>query len=158
MHFSFKDQHMLRLVKLKKRTFYIMIISAAAVILSVSVDTLLRANNDLLFNEWIAGGSFEINDSEQLYRLYLSSLMADYFFRMIVPVAFGLQTYFAFIKSGVGIVYKIIWAVIIGAMLIVTLLNFDPSSPVYYITSAAYVIIVISLLRIKHNPQKSVGG
>jgi glutathionyl-hydroquinone reductase len=91
---------MLRLVKLKKRTFYIMIISAAAVILSVSVDTLLRANNDLLFNEWITGGSFEINDSEQLYRLYLSSLMADYFFRMIVPVAFGLQTYFAFISPG----------------------------------------------------------
>jgi hypothetical protein len=84
--------------------------------------------------------------------------MIDYFFRLIVPVVFGLQTYFAHIRSGVGIIYKAVWAVVLGGMLIVTILNFDTSSPAYYISGVAYVIIMISLLRIKHNPQKNVGG
>jgi len=149
---------MLNLVKLKKATFYIMVISAAAIILSISVDTLLRANNDILFNRWLTENSFADGTDDQLYRVYLGSLMVDYFFRLIVPVVFGLQTYFAYIKSGVGIVYKVVWAVILGGMLIVTLLNFDTASPAYYISGIAYVIIIVSILRIKHNSQKTIGG
>jgi hypothetical protein len=149
---------MLNLVKLKKTTFYIMVISAAAVILAISVDTLLRANNEVLFKSWLMESSFTDATDDQLYRVYLGSLMVDYFFRLIVPVVFGLQTYFAYTKSGVGIVYKAVWTVVLGGMLFVTILNFDTSSPAYYISGIAYVIIIISILRIKHNSQKTIGG
>lgn len=158
MHFYLKDPDMLNLVKLKKSNFYPMIIAAAAIILSISLDTLLRANNDVLFNSWMTENNFGTGSDDQYYRVYLGSLMIDYFFRLIVPVVFGLQTYFAYIRSGVGIIYKAVWAVVLGGMLMVTILNFDTSSPAYYISGVAYVIIMISLLRIKHNSQKTVGG
>ncbi len=149
---------MLELVKLKKSTFYTLVISAAVIILSVSLDTLLRANSEVLYNGWLTENSYLTGSDEELYRVYLGSLMVDYFFRLIVPVVFGLQTYFAYVRSGVGIIFKAIWAVVLGGMLVVTLLNFDTASPVYYISCTAYVIIIVSLLRIRHNSQKTIGG
>ena len=149
---------MLELAKLKKSIFYIMMISAATIIVSVSVDTLLRANNDVLYFNWLTENSFTAGSDDQFYRVYLGSLMVDYFFRLIAPVVFGLQTYFAYIRTGVGIVYKSVWAVVLGGMLMVTILNFDTASPAYYISVTAYAIIIISLIKIKHNSQKSIGG
>ena len=97
-------------------------------------------------------------DEAEQYQVYLGILMTEYFFKLIVPIIYGLQTYFAYVKSGVGIVYKAIWAVILIAMLVVTVMNFNMQSPSYYITTIAYIVTIIALLNSKKDSQKNIGG
>lgn len=146
------------LIRIKKSIFYITIISIAIIIFTTSVDTLLNAKNVSSFQLWLKENSIDAANEAQHYQIYLGILMTEYFLKLIVPVIYGLQTYFAYVKSGVGIVYKAIWTVILGAILVVTVLNFNISSPAYYITAALYIVIIITLLNIKKETQKDIGG
>ena len=156
--FFFTDCRMFELIKIKKKNFYTTIISIAAIILAVSAETLAKANNNALFEIWLTDNGFKLADEAQMYGVYLSATIFEYFLRLIVPFVYGLQTYFAYVKTGVGAVYKAIWAVILGAMLVITFLNFEIESFAYYVSAAAYVIIIISLLLIKKDPKKDIGG
>ncbi len=145
---------MLELIRIKKKLFYITMVSVALIILTISVDTLIKANNEVSFNIWQAENSLETLEEVEQYRVYLGILMVDYFFRLIVPMVYGLQTYFAYKKSGVGIIYKSIWSVILIAMLIVTILNFNTASLADYLTGISYIVIIITLLNIKKDSKK----
>ena len=92
------------LIRIKKSIFYITMISIAVIILTISVDTLFSANSESSFQIWLADNSMGTFDESQQYQVYLGILMTDYFFRLIVPIVYGLQTYFAYVKSGIGIV------------------------------------------------------
>lgn len=146
------------LIRIKKNIFYILIISVAVIILTISIDTLFNAKSVSSFQLWLNENNIDTVQEADYYQVYLGILMTEYFFKLIVPIIYGLQTYFAYVKSGVGIVYKAIWTVILGAMFVVTLLNFNIASFVNYITAIAYIVIIISILNIKKETQKDIGG
>jgi hypothetical protein len=85
---------------LPKKQANILLITICILLLSITLDTFMRVKDSTLFDAWysqLMADGIEMS-LETGFSMYISSNLSRYFFFILVPMAMGIHTFFAFIK------------------------------------------------------------
>lgn len=145
-------------IKLPEKQFYSILILCSIIILLNSLEVMINVKDISIYNEWIDG----INISESLntegvnyYQLYLTSNLIYFFIKIIIPMALGIYTYFAFKYTRVNKIYVHIWAILLSGNLIHVIIEQKIDSIFYYINILCYIILITKILALSKLIQNS---
>lgn len=133
--------------QLPQKHTYIILITVSVLILSLSLDTLMRVKDLALYDLWYKDMAKEIGYSfEDAFSIYVTANISAYFFNVVIPMAFGIHTYLAYRKIRINSLFVFIWVVLLigGALYVVT--TFALGSIFYYINIVGYVVLIITIL------------
>ncbi len=131
--------------KLPTQKFYILIIACSVIIFSASLDVMLRVKDAALFNQWIETNAL-VGDETQLLSHYISIHLSVFFTKIIIPVLFGIYTYFAYTKLRINQLYVFMWTVLNFGGLAYTAIEMNLSSIFYYVSIIGYAVMLITIL------------
>lgn len=140
------------MAKFPKRQLYIILLTAAAIILAASLETLVRVKDLSLFREWLAEADktegFPLAD-EEAYKIYVASHLSSFFVKIIIPAGLALHSYFAYIKLRFNGLFIFLWTVLAAMGLAQTFTAWNWLSVFSYINFLGYGVLataVVSLL------------
>ena len=131
--------------KLPTSKFYILILSCSLIILSASLEVMFRVKDVTLFNQWIEQNKF-VGDEALLLSQYISLNLTVFFSKIIIPVMFGVYTYFAYIKLRINQLYVFMWTVLNLGGLAYTAIEMNLNSVFYYVSIIGYAVMLITIL------------
>lgn len=109
---------------------------------------MIKTKDILLYEEWYRGAVNSGLDAgyEDSFGMYLSINLSEFFMKVLIPMALGLYSYFAYVKIRVNKLFVFIWTVLLGgaAAYIAIDKNFD--SVFYYIILGSYIVTVFTVL------------
>ena len=139
-------------ISMSKGIFYTIVILCATIILSNSIDAIIRAKDIDLFNMWINDVSQKIDtvnqSREQLYSTYLTMCLSNFFVRVVTPMGLAINSYFSFIKLGVSKLFVSIWTVLLIGLFAFTLIGQSLNSIFFIISSVCYVVLVVLIINL----------
>lgn len=124
---------------------YILLISCALVIATASLEVMFRVKDLSLFNQWIADNNIT-GDSSVILSQYISVCLSAFITKIIIPVTFGIYTYFAYIKIRINQLYVFMWTVLNLGGLAYTVVEWQLGSIFFYITILGYAVMLLTLL------------
>ncbi len=130
--------------KLPKKHMYILLISLSVMILSMSLETMMRVKDIALFDIWYKN-QVDIT-REAGYSIYITATLSYFIQRVIVPMAFGIHTYFAYTKIRVNKLFVFMWTVLLGGGLAFNLITLQFGSMFYYINNVLFIILIGTVL------------
>jgi small-conductance mechanosensitive channel len=139
-----------------KKQYYIILFSLATLLMFLSLDVIIRVKDITLFLLWVEKNASMVDgmlEEEQL-SLYVTSNLSYYFIKSIIPIFFGIQSYFAYIKTRIGNLYIAVWSVLFGGSMIYHILEFKFDSILYYIICIIYMVIMMTLLSLYNEINK----
>ncbi|MBM7560790.1 hypothetical protein [Fusibacter tunisiensis] len=129
--------------KLPKKQLYSILFSVALVILVASLEVLIKVKDISLFNAW----SVQIENMDgNLFDLYVSSQMSQYFTKIIIPMLFGVYTYFAYSKIRINSLFVFMWSILIVGSLGYSISDFNYHSVFFYGFLIGYTVMLITVL------------
>lgn len=123
---------------------YILLISLSVMILSMSLETMMRVKDIALFDIWYKN-QVDIT-REAGYSIYITATLSYFIQRVIVPMAFGIHTYFAYTKIRVNKLFVFMWTVLLGGGLAFNLITLQFGSMFYYINNVLFIILIGTVL------------
>lgn len=143
---------------LPKKQLYIILILCSIIILSVSIDILIKAKDIELYRKWKDDiKSKNISSVDTSLEGYISKNLVYLFSKIMVPLFLSLNAYFAYTKTRINSLFIIVWSMLILASIIGTFLELSIYSIFYYINIASYIILlftILSLIRLKEKNNK----
>lgn len=140
---------------LAKKQLYIILIVCGLIILSLSIDTLIKAKDIELYRQWKHNmDSKDIPAFDTSFQGYISKNLVYFFSKIMVALFLSLNTYFAYTKMGINNLFIIVWTMLVSASLIGTFLELSIYSVFYYINILLHVILlftILSLIGLKNN-------
>lgn len=135
-------------VKLPKKQFYTLIAALGVILFALSAEVMIRVKDILLFEQWYdeALGSGLTAGYEELFDVYLSLNLSDFFFKAIVPMLMGIYSYFAYVKIRINKLFVFIWTVLLVGAAAYIAVGRNFSSVFYYIILALYIVAVFTVL------------
>lgn len=134
--------------KLPKKHFYIIISSLSIIILALSLEVMMTVKDISLYDIWYNDALKEglLLGYEESFSIYVSTNLSSYIQKLVVPMALGTHTYFAYTKIRISKLFVFIWVVLLigAASYIGVEMNF--ASIFYYIEIVTYVVTVITVL------------
>ncbi len=131
--------------RLPVKQLYIFLTACALIILSSSLDVMIRVKDLNLFDQWRLASGIEA-DLNDLFNAYVTISLSIYFFKIIVPIIFGIYSYFAYKKIRVNQLFVFIWTVLNLGGLAYVLVERQYGSVFFYLSAVGYLINVITLL------------
>jgi hypothetical protein len=130
----------------KKQT--VVILSALSVlILFISLESMIRIKDLQLFRSWYE--SFEVSkmsiSESEAFNVYVTGQLALYFFRIVVPMIFGIHVFVAYVKLRINKLFIFIWSVLLLGSLAYRLVDKDYTSVFFYINSIGYGVVLWNL-------------
>jgi hypothetical protein len=134
--------------KLPKKQLYMILIGVSLVILSMSLEVMMKVKDVALYDQWFAEVVKTSTDlsSENAFSVYVTGNLSVYFSRVIVPMAFGIHTYFAYTKIRINKLFVFMWTVLLlgGIAYIAVTKEFD--SIFYYLNMILQGTLVLTVL------------
>lgn len=127
------------------KKLYILLISCAFVIVIASLEVMFRVKDLSLFNQFLLDSNLTGDPSLYLNH-YISICLSAFFTKIIIPVTFGIYTYFAFIKIRINNLYVFMWTVLNLGALAYTVIEWQLGSIFFYITVLGYAVMLLTLL------------
>lgn len=143
--------------RLSKKNFYRIIILCGALILLASVEVLAKAK-DLDYFEFVNQSLSTQGSSPLSYETFVTSLIAAYLGKIIIPAGLAFNTWIAFVKTGYNRLFVFSWSVFLLAALAYHLLTLELTSIFYYLTVLFYLILLFLLIRLPRQNQKEEGA
>ncbi len=132
-------------IKLPSKKFYIILISCAAIIFAASMETMMRVKDIGLYNQWLADlDSQMIVDNP--YDIYVTANLSYYFLMVIIPMAYGLHSYFAYTKLRINGLFVFLWTVMVLGGLAYNVIEFNFYSVFYYAKILGYLVLLLTTL------------
>lgn len=131
--------------KLPEKKLYIILISCAIIILAASLEVMIRVKDLALFEEWVKASQLVVDRSDLLSQ-YISLNLSAFFSKIIVPVTFGIYTYYAYIKIRINALYVFMWSVLSLGGLAYTIIELQLNSILYYVSILGYVVLLFTIL------------
>ena len=148
-------------IYMSKKIFYLIVSLCAVIIMANSIEAFIKAKDLGLFEAWLANPKLNIDRSQntnQIYSIYLTMCLSVFIMRVITPVALGINTYFAFIKTKVNKLFVFIWIVLLVGLFMFTSIG-ELHFSIFFIISAichiGLLFIMIYLLE-EINKQKNI--
>lgn len=131
--------------KLPTKKLYIILISCAIIILTASLEVIIRVKDLALFEEWVRVTQLN-GERSQLLSQYVSMNLTAFFSKIIVPATFGIYTYYAYIKIRINALYVFMWSVLCLGGLAYTVIEWQLGSMLYYVSILAYLVLLYTTL------------
>lgn len=138
--------------KLPKRHFYILVSLLGFIILLLSLEIMMIVKDISLYDKWFndafaAGVQLDYNHA---YSVYVSTNLASYFQKIIVPMMLGTHAYFAYIKLRINKLFVFIWTVLMLGSLAYIAVELNFGSVFYYLEIVSHVVVVITLISLTY--------
>lgn len=127
------------------KKLYILLISCAVVIVTASLEVMFRVKDLSLFNQFLLDNNITGDPSLYLSH-YISVCLSVFFTKIIIPVSFGIYTYFAYIKIRINQLYVFMWTVLNLGGLAYTAIEWQLDSVFFYVTILGYAVMLLTLL------------
>lgn len=136
-------------IKFPKRQLYIILIAVAFVIFISSIDVLMRVKDSELFELWrsqvVNSGAYP-EGFNPTFDDYAGAEMFRYLFKIAIPMGFGLLTYLTYTKLRLNRIFIFIWSVLLVGGMAYTFFELNFGSVFYYLVIAGYLVLIISVL------------
>lgn len=130
---------------LKTKDYYRLIVPCGIIILLASLEILAKAK-DLEYFNYVNQSLQEAGNPNITYGDFVVSLMAAYVSRILVPVGLGLNSYYAYSKSGITRIFIWSWGIFTFAALAFHVLTLELSSMFYYALIILYIVLLLFLI------------
>ena len=141
---------MYKTINLEKGQYHIIILLAIISLLSISMDSLFKVKDYLLFESWYIENIGKLGgySLEEGFNTYLNINLFSMILRGLVPVGLSINTYLAYIKTGINKAYIYMWLILLSLNLIFTLIEFNLTSIFFYISSIGHLLLILYILRL----------
>lgn len=139
---------MLSNVKIPKKKYYIILILTSIIILSISLESLIRVKDLSLFNDWVTSNEISISSDYEYrdaFNSYLVLVLITMFVKIVIPVALSIHSYFAYTRIGINKLFVFIWSVLLLGGLAYEIIGFNLSSIFFYISIIIYLALIITI-------------
>ena len=152
---------MLSNVKIPKRKYYLILIFTSAIIMSISLETMFRVKDIVLFEEWIQINNISVNSDYELSQIFNSYLilgLGTMFMKIIIPMALSIHSYFAYTRIRINRLFIFIWSVLLVGGLAYELIGFNLGSIFSYLNIIVYIVLIITILSLNSVIDISIKG
>lgn len=138
------------------KTLNLLLLITGILILLHSVEVLMRVKDVDVYENWqkavLASGVYPEGITPS-FSDYVGTELFRYFFRIAIPMAFGLYTFLTAKKLGVSALYLFVWTVTLFGGMAYTFFELNFSSLFYYLIIAGYLVLIITLLSLTGDTQ-----
>ncbi len=135
--------------KLPKKQLYLILIPCAIIVLSSSIETMIKVKDISLYQSWVQtlnqGNSLQTT-YDQSFDSYLVANLTYLFFKVVIPIFLSINTYLAYTHIRINRLFIFIWTVLVLGGLSYTFVEQSFYSVFYYINMAGYIVLVIAIL------------
>lgn len=148
--------------EMTKKTYYLIVGLCTAIIITNSIETILKVKDTNLFDLWLSNPNLNIDrvgqTTDQMYSTYLTMCLSIFLIRVITPIALAINSYFSFIKLRVNKLFVFIWIVLIVGLFAFTSIGESLYSIFFILSGICYVALVFVLLTLwkQINKQKNI--
>lgn len=149
---------MLANVKIPKKEFNIILIFTSILIFSISMETLFKVKDILLFEEWAIHNNIPLNsdhDIDQAFSSYLILGLMTMFMKVVIPMALSIHTYFAYTRIRINRLFIFIWSLFLLGGLAYEVIDFSIGSIFSYIKIILYIGLIITILKLNNEIDNS---
>lgn len=133
--------------RLPKEDYYRIVITCGLLIILSSIETLAKVK-DLEYFHYVNSSLLGQGEREIAYGDFVVSMMAAYISRILVPVGLGLNSYFAYVKSGISNIFIWSWGIFTFAALAFHILSLELTSLFFYLIIILYILLLLFLIRL----------
>lgn len=113
------------------------------------METLLIVKDRALFEEWFA--VYEKTEGftpvyEEAYNLYITASLSYFIFKIVIPAALAIHSYFAYVKLQINKLFIFIWSVLVLGGMAQVLVEWNYYSLFYYINLAGYFVLALTVI------------
>jgi hypothetical protein len=148
-------------IPMTKSSYYIIVGLCATIIMSNSIEIIMKVKDSGLFDLWLSDPNLNIDrigqTKEEIYSIYLSMCLSVFFIRSITPIALAINSYFSFIKLRVNKLFVSIWVVLLIGLFAFTSIGESYYSVFFILSGVCYASLVCVLLHLggQINKQKN---
>jgi len=135
------------------KKLYILLLTIGILILVLSIEVLMEVKDRGLFLQWFeevqSQESVRISE-EEAFDTYVSGHILLYMLNLVIPLGFGVHTFFAYQKEKINSLFIYLWFIMLMGGMAFTLISWNFHSLFYYIRMSAYLVLIgttLSLIR-----------
>ncbi|MBI9011132.1 MAG: hypothetical protein JEZ08_02800 [Clostridiales bacterium] len=132
--------------KLPKKHMYIILVSLSFMMLSMSMETMMRVKDLAMFESWLVAQPEMGLARDNGFDIYVTLQLSRYFQMVIVPMALGIHTYFAYAKIRISKLFVFMWTVLLGGGIAFLVVEKQFGSIFFYVNIGVYMILLITIL------------
>ncbi|MDW7661182.1 MAG: hypothetical protein SCL54_07075 [Bacillota bacterium] len=129
--------------KMPRKHLYIILFTVASVILFASIEVMIKVKDLTLYETW-AKSTMGITESS--FNIYVTTQLSSYFTKIIIPMIFGVYTYFAYIKIRVNSLFVFMWSVLIIGSFGYNISDLNYGSIFFYGYIIGYFVLLMTVL------------
>ncbi len=134
--------------KMPKSKFYLIIIFTSIIIMSISLESIIRAKDLHLFQNWMYTNNIELTsdlDYGHAFSSYIVFILSTMFMKILLPGALSIHSYFAYTRLRINRLFIFIWSVLLLGGLAYELIGYNLGSIFFYINIIAYIGLIITI-------------
>ena len=137
-------------IEMPKGIFYGIIGICSLIILSISLEAIIKAKDTTIFDMWLSKPNLNTaiigRTIEEKYSTYLSMCMSNFFIRIITPMGVAIHSYLTFIKLRVNKLYVIIWTVLLIGSFGFSIIGESFYTIFFLVGSIGYIALILMIL------------
>jgi len=144
--------------KMHKSKFYLILIFTSLIILSISIESLIRVKDISIFESWIKTNNISFTSDyelDQAFNSYISFILTTMFLKLTIPMALSIHSYFAYTRIRINKLFVFIWTVLLLGGLAYEIVGFNIVSVFFYINIITYIILIITINSLSSDIDKS---
>lgn len=132
--------------KLPKKHMYFILVSLSFMIFSISMETMMRVKDLAMFDSWLLMQPEVEITREAGFSIYVTLQLSRYFQFVVVPMALGIHTYFAYVNIRINKLFVFMWTVLLGGGAAYIGIEKQFTSVFYYVNLGIYMILIVTIL------------
>ncbi|MBU0935900.1 MAG: hypothetical protein KKI09_12435 [Spirochaetes bacterium] len=134
-------------IKLPKKQLYGILVPCALIVFAASLEVLFRVKDVDLYETWLAFISdYPDAGLSPDFSSYVSLQLMLYFSKLIIPAAYALYSYFAYIKIRINNLFVFIWTVLTAGSLAYCIAGSGFGSIFTYFYIAAHLVLFFTTI------------
>lgn len=136
-------------IKLPQKQLYLILIFCSIIIFLNCIEVMIKVKDISLYEQWMDSIPKQKDSNAEdidYYQLYITTNLSHFFIKIIVPMALGIYSYFAFKLTKVNKIYVYTWIILLLGSLAFVLIEQKFDSIFFYIITACYIILITILL------------
>lgn len=137
-------------MEMPKGIFYGIIGICALIILSLSLEAMIKAKDTTIFDMWLSNPNLNKammgETIDEIYSTYLSMCLSNFFIRVITPMGVAIHSYLTFTKLRVNKLYVILWTVLLIGSFGFSIIGESFYTIFFLIYSIGYIALILMIL------------
>ncbi len=149
---------MLSNVKMPKSKFYLILVFTSLLILSISLESIIRVKDISIFENWLNANNFSPTSDmevEEAFNSYISLILTSMFLKLTIPMILSIHSYFSYRSIGINKLFVFIWTILLLGGLAYEIIGLNIASIFFYINIIFYLILIITILSLNSHINQS---